>query len=79
MSELEMDLYDLEKLEYDNDYLEYLNFKANYMVKRMQLIDKHKVDKLCPRCHTSLIPSVISDYDYQCLYCDEDFYDCEVE
>ena len=79
MSELEMDLYDLENLDENEDYIEYVDFKARWLLKRNELVDKYKVGKSCPRCVLSLIPSVISDYDYQCLYCDEDFYDCEVE
>lgn len=79
MSELEMDLYDLENLDENEDYIEYVDFKARWLLKRNELVDKYKVGKSCPRCGLSLIPSVISDYDYQCLYCDEDFYDCEVE
>lgn len=79
MSELEMDLYDLENLDENEDYIEYGDLKARWLLKRSELVDKYKVGKSCPRCGLSLIPSVISDYDYQCLYCDEDFYDCEVE
>ena len=79
MSELEMDLYDLENLYENEDYIEYGDLKARWLLKRSELVDKYKVGKSCPRCGLSLIPSVISDYDYQCLYCDEDFYDCEVE
>lgn len=78
MSELEMDLYDFENLDENEDYIEYTDFKARWLLKRNELVDKYKVGKSCPRCGLSLIPSVISDYDYQCLYCDEDFYDCEV-
>ena len=79
MSELEMDLYDFENLYENEDYIEYGDLKARWLLKRSELVDKYKVGKSCPRCGLSLIPSVISDYDYQCLYCDEDFYDCEVE
>ena len=79
MSELEMDLYELENLDENEDYIEYVDFKARWLLKRNELVDKYKVGKSCPRCGLSLIPSVILDYDYQCLYCDEDFYDCEVE
>jgi hypothetical protein len=79
MSELEMDLCDLENLDENEDYIEYGDLKARWLLKRNELVDKYKVGKSCPRCGLSLIPSVISDYDYQCLYCDEDFYDCEVE
>lgn len=35
--------------------------------------------KKCGRCGGKLIPSTIdSGYDWQCLSCDEDFYDCEI-
>ena len=74
-----MDLYDLENLYENEDYIEYGDLKARWLLKRSELVDKYKVGKSCPRCGLPLIPSVISDYDYQCLYCDEDFYDCEVE
>lgn len=79
MSELEKDLDELGEPQYSEDINEYANLKAQWLIKMNELIDKYKLDKRCPRCSTSLIPSVISDYDYQCLYCDEDFYDCEVE
>ena len=37
------------------------------------------MDKKCGRCGGKLIPSAIdSGYDWQCLNCDEDFYDCEI-
>ena len=79
MSELEKDLDELGEPQYSEDYMEYGDLKARWLLKRSELVDKYKVGKSCPRCGLSLIPSVISDYDYQCLYCDEDFYDCEVE
>lgn len=35
--------------------------------------------KKCGRCGGKLIPSMVgSEYDWQCLDCDEDFYDCEI-
>ena len=84
MSELEMELDDLENLDFtdldrNDDYIEYNNLKVMWLLKRSELVDKYKVGKNCPRCGLSLIPSVLVQYDYQCLYCDEDFYDCEVE
>lgn len=36
------------------------------------------MSKICGRCGSKLIPSEIDGYDYQCLECDEDFYDFEV-
>lgn len=32
----------------------------------------------CPHCGTRLVASDLSDYDYYCPQCDEDFYGCEV-
>lgn len=32
----------------------------------------------CPRCDSPLIPSCIAEYDWQCLSCDEDFYEVEL-
>lgn len=36
------------------------------------------LDKKCPHCGKPLVKSDIEGYDYQCFYCDEDFYECEV-
>lgn len=36
------------------------------------------MDKFCGRCGNKLITSNNSDYDYQCLTCDEDFYEDEI-
>lgn len=36
------------------------------------------MDKFCGRCGSGLIVSNNSDYDYQCLQCDEDFYKDEI-
>lgn len=36
------------------------------------------LDKKCPHCSKPLVKSDIEGYDYQCFYCDEDFYECEV-
>lgn len=33
--------------------------------------------KYCPHCRKLVIPSEVDGYDWQCLECDEDFYDCE--
>lgn len=32
---------------------------------------------ICPHCHAALLPSCTKGYDYQCILCDEDFYDFE--
>ena len=37
------------------------------------------LDKKCPHCGYNLVKSDNKEYDYQCFYCDEDFYDCEVQ
>ena len=34
--------------------------------------------KVCGRCGSKLIPSEIDGYDYQCVECDEDFYEFEL-
>lgn len=36
------------------------------------------MDMFCGRCGSKLITSNNSDYDYQCLTCDEDFYKDEI-
>lgn len=36
------------------------------------------LDKKCPHCSKPLVKSDTDGYDYQCFYCDEDFYECEV-
>lgn len=36
-----------------------------------------KTVKICPHCRRPLIPSNVPDYVWQCMDCDEDFYDVE--
>lgn len=36
------------------------------------------MDRFCGRCGNKLVASNNSDYDYQCLTCDEDFYEDEI-
>ena len=33
--------------------------------------------RLCPHCRKPVIPSEVPGYVWQCLECDEDFYDIE--
>lgn len=35
-------------------------------------------DKFCPNCMQQLVKSETEGYTYQCLNCDEDFYNFEV-
>lgn len=34
-------------------------------------------NRLCPHCRKLVIPSEVPGYVWQCLECDEDFYDIE--
>lgn len=34
--------------------------------------------KKCPHCGGELSASLLPNYSYTCLACDEDFYECEV-
>lgn len=34
-------------------------------------------DKSCPRCCNLIFESNIQDYDFQCFFCDQDFYNIE--
>ena len=78
MSELEMDLYDLYNIEENEDYIEYKDLDRRIELKRKEIIDKYKINKKCKRCGNNLIPSILNDeYDYQCLFCDEDYYSDE--
>ena len=36
-------------------------------------------NKKCPRCEEWLFCSDVEGYDYVCVKCDENFYECEVE
>ncbi len=38
-----------------------------------------KTDKCCPKCGEPLYVSHTLGYDYECLECDEDFYECECQ
>lgn len=33
--------------------------------------------RYCNRCGTHVLESEIESYDYQCVFCDEDLYECE--
>jgi NADH pyrophosphatase NudC (nudix superfamily) len=49
---------------------------------RMNAIDvikKIATNKVCPRCGNLLYLSDLSQYDYVCTECDENFYECEVK
>ena len=40
---------------------------------------KTNTDKECPRCGCFLLESDLPQYDYVCMECDENFYECEVK
>lgn len=42
-------------------------------------VDKITTDKRCPKCGELLLKSDLSQYNYVCPLCDENFYDCEVK
>lgn len=42
------------------------------------MIDKLRVNKHCPHCGCFLYKSDVDQYDYVCVDCDENFYECEV-
>lgn len=53
-------------------------FKADgYTIENAEIQPEPK--RLCPHCHKEVIPSETKDYIWQCLDCDEDFYDFEVK
>ena len=42
------------------------------------IIEQLETDIPCPRCHNNLYLSDLSDYDYFCPECVENFYECEI-
>ena len=38
-----------------------------------------ETDKECPRCGSKLYCSDLPEYDYVCVECEENFYECEVK
>ena len=36
-------------------------------------------EQTCPHCGYKAVKSDLPQYKYQCFYCDEDFYECEVK
>lgn len=40
---------------------------------------KIRTDKNCPKCGATLCLSDLTQYDYVCTLCDENFYECEVK
>lgn len=42
------------------------------------IVEEITTDKKCPRCGSNLYCSDIEEYDYVCVECDENFYNCEV-
>jgi|SRR5699024_3754527 len=53
------------------------DFKTGRITK--DIVDDlvHLKDKKCPRCSNPVFKSIVSDYDFQCFFCDEDFYNFE--
>jgi acetyl-CoA carboxylase beta subunit len=37
-----------------------------------------ETDKVCPKCNNILYDTDVEGYEYVCLECDENFYECEV-
>ena len=44
-----------------------------------EIVKELTTDKKCPRCDAKLYCSDLSDYDYICVECEENFYECEVK
>lgn len=53
----------------------------DYADSSFDLIHSHKIaeGKYCPKCGSKLCHETEADYPYQCLYCDENFYEIELE
>jgi hypothetical protein len=56
----------------------YANNEHLFLCGEDFLFKKYGTDKNCPRCNAQLLTSDLEQYDYLCLKCDENFYDCEV-
>lgn len=50
---------------------------STYELLQHWLRDNVITDKKCGRCGGKLLKSFTDGYDYQCYYCDEDFYEFE--
>lgn len=44
-----------------------------------KIVHELSTDKKCPRCDAPLYCSDLPDYNYVCVECDENFYECEVK
>lgn len=42
------------------------------------IVEEITTNKKCPRCGEILYCSDLPEYDYVCVECDENFYECEV-
>lgn len=53
---------------------------SDYVDTNFDAIQSHKIakGKICPKCGHELCVEEELDYPYQCLYCDENFYNIEV-
>ena len=43
------------------------------------IVKELRTDKKCPHCDASLYCSDLPQYDYVCIECEENFYECEVK
>lgn len=75
MKEFENDLVDLENMQEELD--DEQDWQLRFDWKAQELFKKYGVGRSCVHCGKELLPSIIGDYDYQCVYCDEDFYEFE--
>ena len=43
------------------------------------IVEELRTDKRCPHCDAPLYCSDLPQYDYVCIECEENFYECEVK
>ena len=50
-----------------------------YNIKDEYIKTRQTIKKYCPKCKINLIKSDVKEYDFLCVKCDENFYNCEVD
>lgn len=60
----------------ENEVLDYMNGITRPF---MNVIKQCRTEKECPYCGCYLFKSDLRQYDYVCVECDENFYECEVK
>lgn len=61
------------------DNNEVLGYASEITQPLMSVIEKCHTGRECPHCGCFVFKSDLPQYDYVCVECDENFYECEVK